>query len=104
MIPNLEGVMAGAPALLESYVTTWAAFDKTSLSPVERQIVYQTANFENNCEYCVPWHTVLSEKAGMSDNDVQALREGRELETDKHEALRRIRANNDQNTRQYRAL
>ena len=88
MIPNLEAVMAGAPALLESYVTTWALFDTTSLSLVERQIVYQVANFENNCEYCVPWHTILSEQAGMAKADVEALRQGSPLSTAKHEALR----------------
>lgn len=88
MIPNLEGVMAGAPALLESYVTTWALFETTSLSPIERQIVYQVANFENNCEYCVPWHTILSEQAGMEKEDVEALRQGSPLSTTKHEALR----------------
>ena len=60
MIPNLEKTMASAPTLLESYATCWSLFQNTSLSPVERQIVYQTANFENECDYCVPWHTLLS--------------------------------------------
>jgi len=60
MIPNLERTMAGAPALLEAYSTTWNIFKTTTLSEVEQQIVYQTANFENECNYCVPWHTLLS--------------------------------------------
>lgn len=55
---------------------------------MEQQIVYQTANFENNCEYCMPWHTILSEQVGLSHADVEALRQGSELSSDKHEALR----------------
>lgn len=88
MIPNLEGVMAEAPSLLASYVSMWDAFEKTSLSPAERQIVYQAANFENTCNYCVPWHTLLSRNAGMSESDIEALRDGLPLGDVKHEALR----------------
>ncbi len=90
MIPNLERTMAGAPALLAAYAHAWALFDKTSLTPIERQVVYQTANFENECEYCVPWHTLLSQKAGMNANDIEALRQGAGLADEKLEALRRF--------------
>ncbi|MCA0928021.1 carboxymuconolactone decarboxylase family protein [Ruegeria profundi] len=30
----------------------------------ERQVVYLTANLTNECNYCVPWHTILAEQAG----------------------------------------
>lgn len=90
VIPNLERTMAGAPALLEAYVRTWELFDETSLTPLERQVVYQTANFENECEYCVPWHTMLSKLARMDPHDVQALRDGAPLQDARLEALRRF--------------
>lgn len=90
MIPNLERVMAESSALLEGYVHLWKLFDTTSLSPIERQVVYQTANFENQCEYCVPWHTRLSQLAGMAPNDIEALRQGAELADPKLEVLRRF--------------
>jgi len=88
LIPNVEGVMAQAPSLLASYMTAWEQFSKTSLTPSEQQIVYQTVNFENNCEYCTPWHTILSEQVGLSSDDVEALRHGGKLTSSKHEALR----------------
>jgi alkylhydroperoxidase family enzyme len=88
MIPNLEGVMAAAPTLLAAYSSAWAHFNETSLTPVERQVVYQTANFENECTYCVPWHTYLSIQADMSPADVDALRTGTQLSNSKLEALR----------------
>jgi AhpD family alkylhydroperoxidase len=90
MIPNLERVMAESSALLEGYVHLWELFDTTSLSPIERQVVYQTANVENQCEYCVPWHTKLSQMAGMAADEIEALRQGAELEDPKLEGLRRF--------------
>lgn len=90
MIPNLERVMASAPALLRAYATAWELFDATALTPVERQVVYQTANFINECDYCVPWHTLLSQQAGMSPADVEALRSGGVLGEPRLEALRQF--------------
>ncbi len=66
----------------------WHQFNQNSLSLKEKQVVYQTANFENNCEYCMPWHTLLAEQSGMSDDDVEALRNGNPLSDIKLEALR----------------
>lgn len=90
MIPNLERVMAESPCLLEGYVHLWELFDTTSLSPIERQVVYQTANFENQCEYCVPWHTKLAQIADMAPSEIEALRQGAELEDLKLESLRQF--------------
>lgn len=90
MIPNLERVMANAPALLTGYSTLWDLFDETSLTPVERQVVYLTANFENDCEYCVTWHSLLAQKAGMDRGDLDALRTGRVLPAAKLDALHRF--------------
>ena len=89
-IPNLERVMASSRPTLQAYVTLWELFDETSLSSIERQVVYQTANFANNCTYCVPWHTWLSELADMPQEVSDALRNGSELPDPKLEALRRF--------------
>lgn len=51
MIPNLERIMASAPALLDSYGTLWEKFATTSLTPIEQQVVYQTINVEHGCNY-----------------------------------------------------
>ena len=88
MIPNLERVLAAAPAALEAYVRLWELFDQTSLSAVERQVVYLTANYENNCTYCVPWHTLLAEQAGMNREAIEALRSGSAIADEKLESLR----------------
>ena len=87
MIPNLEKVMASAPQLLSGYAHMWDSFETTTFTPIERQVVYMTANFENECNYCVPWHSMLAKKAGMEQSEVDALRSGAPLADPKLEAL-----------------
>lgn len=88
MVPNLERTMASAPALLKGYATLWSLFDETSLTPIERQVVYLTANYENECDYCVPWHTLLARRAGMDRATIDALREGAVVPDERLEVLR----------------
>lgn len=91
-VPNLEAVMATSPPLLKAYEMTSELFGQTSLSPAEQEVVAQTVNVHNSCDYCVPWHTLLSKTAGLDDGEVQALRAGRPLSNEKLEALRRFTA------------
>jgi len=59
----------------------------TMLSPLEQQVVFMTANFENNCHYCVPGHTWMMKASKMPDDVIDALREGTELPDAKLQAL-----------------
>src|ERR1700733_16189092 len=58
-IPNLFGVFANSPVLLEGYVGLEKTFDKGSLSAVERQIILLSASVENSCGYCMAAHSTL---------------------------------------------
>lgn len=91
-VPNMFGIMAGAPAVLESYQTVGALFDKTSLSATERQIVMLTTSVENGCEYCVSAHTAISAMQKVPDNVVQPIRKGQPIADPRLEALRRFTA------------
>ena len=87
MIPNVEKVMALTPQLLAGYTFMWDQFETTTLNDKERQVVYMTANFENECTYCVPWHSILAQKAGFSQEEVDTLRAGDRLADPKRAAL-----------------
>lgn len=88
MLPNLHKVLAEAPVTYQAYNQIFTSFMKdSSLSPVEQQIVFMTANFENNCHYCVPGHTWMMKSAKMSDDVIEALREGTQLPDKKLQAL-----------------
>ncbi len=58
-IPNLFGVFANSPVLLEGYLGLEKTFDKGSLSAVERPIVLLAASVENSCRYCTAAHSTL---------------------------------------------
>jgi len=88
MLPNLHKVLAEAPATYEIYNAAFSAFMKdTSLEPIEQQVVFMTANFENNCHYCVPGHTWMMKSAKMPDAVIEALREGSEIPDTRLQAL-----------------
>jgi len=88
MLPNLHAVLAEAPATYEAYNTTFDLFMKnTTFSPLEQQVVFMTANFENNCHYCVPGHTWMMKAGKMPDEVIEALREGTVIPDAKLQAL-----------------
>jgi uncharacterized peroxidase-related enzyme len=90
MVPNMFRVMAEAPALLKAYQMLSGILDECSLSPIEQQVVFQTANVENNCHYCVPAHTAISKSIGMPNGAIEALRNGSEIPSLRLAALHRF--------------
>jgi alkylhydroperoxidase family enzyme len=87
-LPNLHGVMAEAPATYKAYLDTFEIFASTSLSALEQQVVMQTSNYENNCHYCMPGHSMLMKLSDMPADVIEALREGTPIADAKLEALR----------------
>jgi len=87
-IPNLYGTFANSPALLEGYTALDAAFEKTQLSPVERQVVLLAVSVENACPYCTAAHsTVLKRFLKVPPEIVAAVRSGSLLSDHKLNAL-----------------
>jgi len=87
-IPNLERVMAGAPPLLNGHAVLWENFFSCSLAPAERHVVCLTANFENECNYCVPWHVYLAKEDGVDQAVIDAVINGTVVPDPKLEVLR----------------
>ena len=87
--PKLHQVLAGAPAAHQAYLDTFALFEHhTTFSPLEQQVVFMTANYENNCHYCVPGHSFLMTFKKMPADVIESLREGQPIKDTKLEALR----------------
>lgn len=90
-VPNLHGVMAGSPALLEGYKTLHQlAVTGTAFTPEERTVVWMAVNVANGCHYCVPAHTGIAKSEKIADDIVEALRDETRLADPKLEALRRF--------------
>ncbi|MBE0434770.1 MAG: carboxymuconolactone decarboxylase family protein, partial [Methylomicrobium sp.] len=87
-VPNLLGELSEAPATLEAYLTLNSIFDKTSLSPVERQIVLIAASIENDCTYCVAVHSIIAKNMVKADaRIIDALRKQNPIPDEKLQAL-----------------
>lgn len=89
-VPNLMGVLAEAPSAVEAYLAVSSAFEKTSLTRAEQQVVLLATSVENGCRYCVAAHTMVARMVGASDDVIQSVREGEEIADPKLRALQRF--------------
>lgn len=87
-VPNLIATLANAPAAVRGYASVSAAFESSSFSPIEQQVVLLTTSVENECTYCVAAHSAIAQKVGASEDVVNALRDGKELSDPRLNALR----------------
>lgn len=71
-IPNLAAHLAEAPLVLDAAMNLAGAFDKTSFTEIEQQIILVTVSLLNNCNYCKTVHTALARKAGIDDMTLKA--------------------------------
>lgn len=86
-IPNLHGVLAGAPGLLEAYKTIHGYFVESSFNNDELTVVWQTINVEHECHYCVPAHTAIANMMKVDTAITEALRNGTALPSTKLQVL-----------------
>src|SRR5262249_37270965 len=77
LIPNLAAVMANAPALIEAFVAARAAYQSSSLSAIEREVVSITNGVANNCAYCVAAHSTFAQMANTPPAALAGLRAGK---------------------------
>ena len=87
-IPNLHRLLAESPATLETYGTAFAAFEASSFTPLERQLVYVAVSVANDCEYCTVAHSRLARESGLDEASLEALCASRPLADPRLEALR----------------
>jgi uncharacterized peroxidase-related enzyme len=87
-IPNLFGLFANSPALIEGYLALDKSFEKTSLSPIERQVVLLAVSVENACAYCTAAHsTALKTFLKAPPDVVSAVRSRMTISNPKLDAL-----------------
>lgn len=90
LVPNLYAVLAESPQTLTGYIELTKLFSASSLSTVERHVVWLAINVENRCHYCVPAHTFLALNDKTPQDVVDSLRSDTPIADDKLEALRRF--------------
>jgi AhpD family alkylhydroperoxidase len=89
-IPNLFATFAESPTLLFGYLALDAAYNKGSLSPLERQAVLIAVSTENDCEYCVAAHSTVAGMLRTPEAIVRAVRDGSPVADPRIDALVRF--------------
>ncbi len=87
-VPNLMATFANSPAVLNGYTAMDAAWEKSSLTPKERQLILLTASVQNSCNYCKAAHsTVLKSMMKVDAELVANVRDGKSISDPKLNAL-----------------
>jgi AhpD family alkylhydroperoxidase len=84
--PVARGALS--PALLGQVLAGLRAFDQTSLSHLEREVVALTTAYEQGCSYCMALHSALLARSPEHAPVLEALRSGSPLRDVRLETLR----------------
>ena len=76
MIPNLAAAMAESPTLLKGFLALREIYRQGTLSEAEIEVLSLTAAYENGCEWCMAFHSMVAGKAGVAPESIEALRGG----------------------------
>lgn len=77
-IPNMYGVMANSPGLLDTYIHGYERFRESSgFTPAEQEVVLLAISRENGCAYCVAAHSFIADRmSGVPAAVTDAIRDG----------------------------
>jgi AhpD family alkylhydroperoxidase len=77
LVPNLAATMATAPGLLKGFLALRELYTAGSFSPAEIQVLSIVSATENDCAWCVAFHTAMALKDGVPRPVADQLRAGR---------------------------
>lgn len=77
VVPNIAGVIANSPKLINALVGVFGQVHTSSLTEPEIQVVLLTNAVTNSCKYTVAFHTALAIQQGVSPEETGAIRERR---------------------------
>ena len=89
-IPNLVSALADAPTALDGYLALNRAWNHSSFSVEERQIVLLAASVENSCRYCTAAYTTALKSMRTDAATIAAIRNRMALQEPKRNALVKI--------------
>ncbi len=79
-IPNMYGLMANSPGLLETYLGGYDRFRKGSgFSATEQEVVLLTISRTNGCDYCVAAHSFVADRSKIPAEVTEAIRVGTQI-------------------------
>ena len=76
-IPSLAAGMAESPTLLRSFFTVREIYAQGTLSQLDIQVLSLVNAMENDCDWCVAFHSALALKNGLQEDALAAIRDDR---------------------------
>ena len=70
--------IANSPNMITAFRIYWDQLQHSSLSHDDREVIALYLAKYNGCHYCVPAHTLVSREAGLDEQDIAAILDGRE--------------------------
>ncbi len=89
-LPVGVGLLATSPQLLEGFLKANALFERTTLDPLAREVLIMTIATRNGCHICIAMHTARLHALAATTETINALRDQRELDDPRLEAMRRF--------------
>lgn len=89
-VPNILGIMAESPALLEAYMAVSGIFEKTRFSTAEKQVVLLAVSTENGCGYCRAAHAGIARMQNVDAGVIDAIQNDQTLPDAKLDVLFRF--------------
>jgi AhpD family alkylhydroperoxidase len=77
LVPNLAATMAESPTLVNGFFGAFGNFLTGSFTGAERQVLLLTNAVTNSCPWAVAFHSTAALREGVTNADVQAIRERR---------------------------
>jgi alkylhydroperoxidase family enzyme len=90
MVPNIAGAIAGSPKLINGLVGVFQQVHGGNFTEAQVQVILLTNAVTNGSPWPVAFHSFLGLKEGLSEADVQAIRERRLPEDVKFAAVSRL--------------
>jgi uncharacterized peroxidase-related enzyme len=88
VVPNMMRTMAQSPRVLEGYLGLNGALSRGLLPARLREQIAIAVAEANECDYCLSAHTFLGRGAGLSEDQLEASRDGRAADARSSAALR----------------
>lgn len=86
-LPDAVARLSESPHVLSTLLQQFKAFEATTLSPLEREVVTFTVARTHDCHLCLALHTALLHARGTDAAVLQALRTGTPIGDARLEAL-----------------
>ena len=77
LVPNLAAGMAESPSLLRGFLSVREIYQNSTLTGAEIQAISLVAAYENECAWCMAFHSFMAGHEGISTDDTHLLRTGR---------------------------